>query len=67
MRFDWHGLAAYVIVARDYIERNRRVRIHMCSYRWWCKCPALVQVCAAGTTAAAGTSVAAGASGIVLL
>ena len=42
----------------------------MFSYKWWCKCPALVQVlCAAGTTAAAGTSVAvaAGASGKLLL
>jgi hypothetical protein len=39
MRLDWHGLATYVVVALDYIERNRRLRMHMCSNRWWCKCP----------------------------
>jgi hypothetical protein len=32
VRLDWHGLAAYVVVARDYIERNRRLSIYIYIY-----------------------------------
>jgi hypothetical protein len=43
----WHGLTAFAVVARDYIERNRRLRTHIyvqqatgggASVQRWCKC-----------------------------